>query len=50
MAREGDPIEIRDARGDDDLRRFAEVDAESFGGNAAANMRWLTAALKYRRI
>jgi predicted acetyltransferase len=43
MAREGDPIEIRDARGDDDLRRFAEVDAESFGGNAAANMRWLTA-------
>ena len=28
------------ARGDDDLRRFAEVDAESFAGHAAANMRW----------
>jgi predicted acetyltransferase len=38
------PIEIRDGHGDDERRRFAEVDAESFAGQAAANMRWLTAA------
>jgi predicted acetyltransferase len=37
-------IEIRDGRGDADLRRFAEVDAESFAGHTATNMRWLLAA------
>ncbi len=37
-------IEIRDAQGDAEVRRFAEVDAESFAGHAAANMRWLSAA------
>jgi predicted acetyltransferase len=44
MERDRDSIEVRDGRGDDDLRRFAEVDAESFAGHAAANMRWLTAS------
>jgi predicted acetyltransferase len=39
-----DGPEIRDGRGDADLRRFAEVDAESFAGHAATNMRWLAAA------
>ena len=43
-------IEIRDARGDADLRRFAEVDAESFAGHAASNMRWLSAALPHAPI
>jgi predicted acetyltransferase len=38
------PIEIRDAHGEAELRRFAEIDAESFAGRAANNMRWLTAA------
>ena len=37
-------MEIRDGRGDDDMRRFAEVDAELFAGHAADNMRWLAAA------
>ncbi len=40
-------IEIRDAQGDAERRRFAEVDAESFAGNAAANMRWLDAAVPH---
>ncbi len=44
MERVQSPIEIRDADGDSDLRRFAEVDAELFAGNAAANMRWLSVA------
>jgi predicted acetyltransferase len=34
-------IEIRDAQGDAELQRFAEVDAESFAGRAASNMVWL---------
>ena len=37
-------IEIRDADGDADVRRFAEIDAESFGGRAANNVRWFAAA------
>jgi predicted acetyltransferase len=37
-------IEIRDLAGDDERRRFAEVDAESFAGRAADNLRYLTAA------
>ena len=37
-------MKIRDGQGDDDQRRFAEVDAESFAGHAADNMRWLAAA------
>lgn len=40
-------IEIRDAQGDAEVRRFAEVDAESFAGHAAANMRWLSAAVPH---
>jgi predicted acetyltransferase len=38
-------IEIRDVQGDAEVRRFAEVDAESFAGDAAASMRWLSAAV-----
>jgi predicted acetyltransferase len=44
MERDQSPIEIRDADGDGELRRFAEVDAESFGGRAATNMGWFAAA------
>jgi predicted acetyltransferase len=44
MERDKSPIEIRDAHGEPDLQRFAEVDAESFAGQAATNMRWLAAA------
>jgi predicted acetyltransferase len=44
MEREHSPIEIRDAHGARELRRFAEVDAESYAGNAATNMRYLEAA------
>ena len=44
MERDRSPVEIRDAHGEQDLQRFAEVDAELFAGQAATNMRWLTAA------
>jgi predicted acetyltransferase len=44
MAHANPDIEIRASADDDDRQRFAEVDAESFGGNAAHNMRWLSAA------
>jgi predicted acetyltransferase len=44
MERDQSPIEIRDAQGEQELRRFAEVDAESFAGVASANMGWLLAA------
>jgi predicted acetyltransferase len=44
MERDQSPIEIRDADGDGEIRRFAEIDAEAFGGRAASNMRWLEAA------
>lgn len=44
------PVEIRDGQGDDDMRRFAEVDAESFAGHAAANMRWLAAAAPHATL
>jgi|HubBroStandDraft_4_1064222.scaffolds.fasta_scaffold04957_4 predicted acetyltransferase len=44
MQQDPSPVEIRDGQGDDDMRRFAEVDAESFAGHAADNMRWLAAA------
>jgi predicted acetyltransferase len=44
MERDRSPIEIRDAQGERDLQRFAEVDAESFAGQPATNMRWLAAA------
>jgi predicted acetyltransferase len=44
MERDPSPIEIRDAQGEAELRRFAEIDAESFAGRAANNMRWLAAA------
>jgi predicted acetyltransferase len=44
MHRDLSAIEIRDAHGDAERRRFAEVDAESFAGHAATNMNWLIAA------
>ncbi|MFI5287008.1 MAG: enhanced intracellular survival protein Eis [Candidatus Dormibacteria bacterium] len=44
MDQDHSPIEIRDADGERDLQRFAEVDAESFAGQAATNIRWLAAA------
>jgi predicted acetyltransferase len=44
MERDQPPIEIRDAHGEQELRRFAEVDAESFAGVAATNLGWLLAA------
>jgi predicted acetyltransferase len=47
MEADRNSIEIREGRGDADLRRFAEVDAESFAGHAATNMRWLSAAAPY---
>ena len=47
MEADRNSIEIREGRGDADLRRFAEVDAESFAGHAATNMRWLAAAAPY---
>jgi predicted acetyltransferase len=50
MAADVSPIEIRDAHGDGELRRFAEVDAESFAGNASTNMRYLKAALPHASI
>jgi predicted acetyltransferase len=37
-------IEISDIRDDAERQRFTEIDAESFAGSAADNMRWLTAA------
>jgi predicted acetyltransferase len=37
-------IEIKDVRDDEERRRFAEIDAESFAGRAVDNVRWLTAA------
>ena len=50
MAADASPIKIRDAHGDGELRRFAEVDAESFAGNASTNMRYLKAALPHASI
>jgi hypothetical protein len=44
MERDQSSIEIRDVDGDGEVRRFAEIDAESFGGRPASNMRWLAAA------
>ena len=44
MASGTNTIEIREAQGDAERRRFAEVDAESFAGNAARNMLWISAA------
>jgi predicted acetyltransferase len=44
MEREQSTIEIRDVQGEQELRRFAEVDAESFAGVASSNMHWLLAA------
>ncbi|MGA7987413.1 MAG: GNAT family N-acetyltransferase [Candidatus Dormiibacterota bacterium] len=43
-------IEISDIRDDAELRRFAEVDAESFAGRAADNVRWLTAAAPHTTL
>ena len=37
-------IEISDIRDDAERQRFAEIDADSFAGRAADNMRWLKAA------
>jgi predicted acetyltransferase len=43
-------IEISDARDEAERRRFAEVDAESFAGRAADNIRWLDAAERYTTL
>jgi predicted acetyltransferase len=43
-------IAISDARDEADRRRFAEVDAESFAGRVADNMRWLAAAEPYTTL
>jgi predicted acetyltransferase len=37
-------IEVSDVRDDAERRRFAEIDAESFAGRVADNVRWITAA------
>jgi predicted acetyltransferase len=50
MERDQPPVEIRDAQGEPELRRFAEVDAESFAGVASGNMRWLLAAARHAPI
>jgi predicted acetyltransferase len=47
MEHDQPPIEIRDAAGEGERRRFAEVDAESFGGAVSRNLRWLAAAEPY---
>ena len=44
MERDRPPVEIRDANGEQELQRFAEVDAELFAGVAATNLGWLRAA------
>src|SRR5579864_6807268 len=44
MEQDTSAIEILDAANEDERRRFAEIDAESFGGRTADNMRWLAAA------
>jgi predicted acetyltransferase len=47
MAHASADIEIRDSADDEDRRRFADINAESFAGNAAHNMRWLQAAVPH---
>jgi predicted acetyltransferase len=47
MERDQPPVDIRDAQGEPELRRFAEVDAQSFAGVVATNMGWLLAAAPY---
>src|SRR5579864_571663 len=44
MEQDTSAIEILDAANEDERRRFAEIDAESFGGRTADNLRWLAAA------
>ena len=44
MEQDTSAIEILDAADEDERRRFAEIDAESFGGRTADNLRWLAAA------
>jgi predicted acetyltransferase len=43
-------VEISDARDDTERRRFAEVDAESFAGRAADNVRWIMAATPHTTL
>ncbi len=43
-------IEISDIRDDAERQRFAEIDAVSFAGRAADNMRWLKAAEPYTTL
>jgi predicted acetyltransferase len=50
MADRATDIEITDARDEAERRRFAEVDAESFAGRAADNIRWLDAAEPYTTL
>jgi predicted acetyltransferase len=43
-------IEVSDARDDAERRRFAEIDAESFAGRVADNIRWITAAAPHTTL
>lgn len=43
-------VEISDANDDSERRRFAEVDAESFAGHAANNVRWIVAATPHTTL
>jgi predicted acetyltransferase len=43
-------VEISDARDDAERRRFAEIDAESFAGRVADNLRWIAAAAPHTAL
>jgi len=43
-------VEVSDARDHTERRRFAEIDAESFAGRVADNMRWITAAAPHTTL
>jgi predicted acetyltransferase len=43
-------VEISDARDDIERRRFAEIDAESFAGRVADNLRWIAAAAPHTTL
>jgi predicted acetyltransferase len=50
MIETANEIEISEARDDTERRRFAEVDAESFAGRAADNVRWIMAATPHTTL
>lgn len=43
-------VEISDARDDTERRRFAAIDAESFAGRVADNLRWIAAAAPHTTL